>query len=173
MDELPNYICAAKQLGTNVLRLWAGEKSSKDWTLEEKEAFYIQCRQAASIAEKSNVILCLECHRNTLTEEGQAALELMRAVDSPAFRMYWQPNPDASVEDNIAYAKMIADYTVHLHAFHWKGYTPFPLEEGMEDWVKYLREFEGDHMILLESMPDRLPERLQIEANTLRKLINT
>lgn len=172
LEELPEYIRAAKVLGTNVLRLWAGKKSSNQWTQEEKEVFYEECRKAAKIAEESDVIFCLECHRNTLTEEGAAALELMKAVNSPAFKMYWQPNPDESVENNVAYARMIAEYTVNIHAFHIKGYTPFPLEEGIDEWLQYLPAFNGDHLILLEFMPDKNPDRLEIQANSLRKIIN-
>lgn len=171
IDQLPDYIRAAKLLGTRVLRLWAGKKSGHKWTPEEKEDLFRQCAQAAAMAEDADVVLCLECHRNTFTEAGESALELMRSVNSKAFRMYWQPNPDASVEDNIRYARMIAEYTVHIHVFNITGYTGFPLEEGIGDWLLYLREFRGDHLLLLESMPDNLSDRLAREADSLRKII--
>lgn len=171
IDELPDYIRAAKLLGTRVLRLWAGKKSSHKWTPEEKEELFRQCAQAAAMAEEADVVLCLECHRNTFTEAGESALELMQTVNSTAFRMYWQPNPDVSIEENIAYARMIRDYTVHIHVFQIKGSQAFSLSEGIDEWQTYLREFRGDHLLLLESIPSRQPDKLAHEADSLRNII--
>lgn len=171
IDELPDYIRAAKLLGTNILRLWAGNKSPGKWTPEEKKSLFSQCKQAAEIAEAAGVTLCLECHRNTYTEAGESALELMQAVDSPAFQMYWQPNPDASVAENIAYARLLHTYTVHIHTFHWKGNRGYPLAEGADEWKAYLREFSGDHLLLLENMPNHQPGTLLCEADSLRRIL--
>lgn len=172
LDELPGYIRAAKILGTTTLRLWAGNKSPDKYSPEEKAALFDQCRQAAGIAEASGVTLCLECHRNTFTETKEDAMVLMRAVDSPNFAMYWQPNPSETVEENIAYARYLNDYIYHIHAFHIKGATKYPLAEGVEEWQTYLKEFSGDHKVLLEFMPDNRIESLAQEAATLQKIIS-
>lgn len=171
IEDLPAYIDAAKLLGTNVLRLWAGNKSPEKWTVEEKELLFSQCKQAAMIAEAAGATLCLECHRNSYTEAGESTLELIKAVDSPAFQMYWQPNPDASAAENIAYARLIQKYTVHIHAFHWKGNHAYPLAEGADDWKAYLKEFSADHLLLLENLPDYQPGTLLREADSLRKIL--
>ena len=171
VDELPGYIRAAELLETDVLRLWAGKKSPEKLTPEEKEMLFSQSKQAAEIAEAAGVTLCLECHRNTYTEAGESALELMQAVDSPAFRMYWQLNPDTSAAENIAYARLLQKYTVHIHAFHWKGNRAYPLAEGADEWKAYLKEFSGDHLLLLENMPDHQPGTLLREADSLRRII--
>lgn len=36
LEELPQYIHAAKILGTNILRIWAGRKKASDCTAEER-----------------------------------------------------------------------------------------------------------------------------------------
>lgn len=172
IEELPDYIRAAKLLGTNVLRLWAGKKNPDTCTLQEKEMLFNQSKLAAEMAEAAGVTLCLECHRNTYTETAQGAFELMQFVDSKAFRMYWQPDPYATVADNIAYARLLQAYTVHLHAFHIKRSTSYPLSEGTEEWRLYLQEFTGNHLALLETLPDHRPETLQREADSLRRILN-
>lgn len=170
MAELPGYIAAAKRLGTDILRLWCGDKSTSLYTEDEKQALFAVCRQAAQIAEEENVILCMECHPNTLTEDLCGALELMKAVDSPRFRMYWQPNQHRTEEEKIEYAKTIAPYTYHLHVYNWRGAEAFPLREGIGQWKRYLENFKGDRMLLLEFMPHHLPEELSEEAAALREI---
>ena len=170
LSELPQYIAAAKMLGTNILRLWCGNKKSTDYTAEEKAAFLQECCAAARIAEENGVIFCMECHNNSYTQLLEGALELMEAVNSPAFRMYWQPNQNNSIAENIDYAARIAPYTVHIHAFKWIGSAKYPLAEGAADWTEYLKVFEGEHGLLLEFMPDDSPERLTQEAAPLNQL---
>ena len=171
LSELPEYIAAAKILGTNILRLWCGNKKSTDYTPEEKAVFFEECRAAACIAEENGVIFCMECHNNTYTQLLEGALELLEAVDSPFFRMYWQPNQFNSIAENIDYAHRIAEYTVHIHAFKWIGSNKYPLAEGAADWTEYLKAFKGEHALLLEFMPDDKPESLKQEAATLNQLV--
>lgn len=170
LSELPGYIAAAKTLGTNILRLWCGNRKSTDYTAEEKKVFFEECRAAARIAAENNVIFCMECHNNTYTQLLEGTLELMEAVNSPAFRMYWQPNQYISVAENIDCANRIAPYTVHIHAFKWIGQNKYPLAEGAADWTEYLKAFKGEHALLLEFMPDDKPESLKQEAATLNDL---
>lgn len=172
LDELPQYIHAAKILGTNTLRLWAGRKKQKDCTKEEREYLFSQCSQAAALAEENGVILCLECHRRSYTETKEGALELMRHVNSPNFRMYWQPNPDLSAEENLDYIAALQDYITHIHVFHWKGAERLSLAEGKDIWGKYLSALDGDHHLLLEFMPDDRIQSLGNEASALHKLID-
>lgn len=171
IEELPDYIRAAKILGTKILRLWAGSKSPWLWTDEEKEKLICQCRQAAKMAEEAGVTLCLECHRNTYTETKEAAMELMQMVNSPAFRMYWQPHSTCTQEENIAYIRHLLDYTTHIHSYYWKDGGKYTLAGGIEEWQAYLREFTGEHKVLLEFMPDNRIESLQYEADILRRII--
>ena len=55
MEELPAYIAAAKALGTDILRLWCGNKDSGEYTKKEKAALFAACKQAATIAGDSGV----------------------------------------------------------------------------------------------------------------------
>ena len=114
IGELEVYIQAAKMLGTDILRLWCGGKSGYAMTDEEQNALLDVCRRAAEIAKVSGVTLCMECHKNTFTENVDDALRLMETVNSPHFRMYWQPFQWQSADENTVYASKIANYTEHI-----------------------------------------------------------
>ena len=53
LDELKAYIDAAKLLGADILRVWCGVKAPQNYSEEEKENFFAECRDAARIAEEN------------------------------------------------------------------------------------------------------------------------
>lgn len=171
LEELPGYIRGAKLLGTKILRLWAGKQSPWDLSPADKTRLFADSKAAAKMAEEAGVVLCLECHMKTYTETAESALELLQAVDSPAFRMYWQPNQNRTVAENVANAQALKNYVNHIHVFQWKGKERFPLAEGLAEWKTYLAEFPQDHCLLLEFMPDDQLATLPAEAEALRKIV--
>jgi len=170
LKELPRYIAAAKILGTDILRLWCGDKDSENYTEEEKQELFRQCKLAAELAEKENVTLCMECHNYTYTNTLQGAKELMMAINSEHFRMYWQPNQFKNFEENLDYAKTISPYTKHIHVFKWRGQKKLSLYEGITEWKAFLECFKGEQSLLLEFMPDNKIETLKIEAKALKEI---
>ena len=170
-EELLPYIRAAKRLGTDILRVWCGDRSFSEYTEAALPAFIQACREAAELAAAHQVTLCMECHHHTFTDSLQGALMLMQEVASPAFRMYWQPNQYRTEEENLRYAKAIAPYTEHLHVFHWNSQNRYPLRDGLAQWRRYLSAFSGDRTLLLEFMPDDRLESLQVEAHSLDMII--
>lgn len=171
IDELEAYINAAKILGTDVLRLWCGTKSSENMTPNEKEFLIDQCKNAADIAKKHDVILCMECHKSSFTQRIEGSLELMQAVNSANFRMYWQPFQWQSATENLAYAEAIAPYTHHIHVFQWKDRARFSLFDGIQEWQQYLEKFKKPKTLLLEFMPDDQISSLKTEAKALKFII--
>jgi len=182
-EELLPYIKAAQILGADILRLWCGDKGSAEYTQTELEVLYRQCREAAALAEKYGVTLCMECHNHTLTDKKEAAHALMQAVNSPNFCMYWQPNQFCTQEENTAYAMLLANDIRHVHVFHWKQDRRLWLEDAQEMWKSWLKcifdvkndsqikqERTKDRALLLEFMPDDRIESLQGEAQVLRKI---
>ncbi len=170
LEELPSYIAAAKTLGTRVLRIWGGKKNYETLSVEEREIFLDEAKRAAEIADRAGVTLAFECHNNTFTNCIEGALTLMRTVDSPSLRMYWQPNQHRTADINCAYAEAIAPYVVNLHVFEWKGKNRYPLRDGVALWREYLSYFKGDENLLLEFMPDDDPRSLPAEVNALKEI---
>lgn len=171
IEELENYMKAAKILGTDILRLWCGNKSGKDMTTQERMNLLSVCKSAAALAESHNVKLCMECHMKTFTEDPDDAVWLMKAVDSPYFRMYWQPFQWQDVGTNLENARKIAPYAEHIHVFHWQGDRKLTLAEAIQDWRAYLKEFTASRALLLEFMPDDQIASLSAEAGALKTIL--
>ena len=95
----------------------------------------------------------------------------MEAVNSPAFRMYWQPFQWLDAEGSLAVARAISTYAEHIHVFNWQGSSKFPLAEAVEDWRRYLAVFDSPRTLLLEFMPNDRIETLPIEAETLKTIV--
>lgn len=81
MDIRPS-IETALALGTNSVRIWAGSKPSSLLTKEEREELTSELERSVEIAKEYNVVLKLEWHKNTLTDENKSALELLKAINS-------------------------------------------------------------------------------------------
>ena len=171
LEELSDYIAAAKILGTDILRLWGGTKKGEDMTPDELAAFTDTCRRAADMAEARDVTLCLECHMQSITETPDYGVALMEAVGSPRFRLYWQPFQWLDTRGSLAVARAYAPYAEHIHVFNWHGGSRFPLGEAVDDWKRYLTAFDTPRTLLLEFMPDDRLETLPTEVNALREII--
>lgn len=169
-DKLYDYIKSAKTLGTDILRVWCGNKDAHEYSEEEKEVFFEECKKIAKIAEKENVKICMECHRNSFVSKIEPALLLMKTVSSPNFRMYWQPDPFVSVTENLEYAEKISDYTEIIHVFNWIKGKQYPLKKAVDIWKMYLSKFHNNIPALLEFMPDGKIESLKEETNALKEI---
>jgi len=169
-EEVLAYIEPARLLGTNIIRLWCGDRKPEHYSSEELEQIYEDCRRLAAIGQENGVIFCMECHDWTLTETKESALALMEAVSSPYFRMYWQPNQWVSEKENLAFATLLQPYAKHIHVFNWKGREKYPLSDASGIWKQYLRKFSPDRCLLLEHMHDDRLETLQQEAQTLAQI---
>ena len=170
IDEMKAYIDAAKCLGTDILRVWCGEKAPQNYSEEEKESFFAECSKAAHIAEENGVILCMECHHGTFTDTKEGMKELMENINSGNFLMYWQPNQYVNDEKNLEYAQEVVPYCKAVHAFNWEGNNKLPLSQAEDLWKRYLGILKDTDTVLLEFMPDDRLESLKIEASALRKI---
>lgn len=171
LKELPAYLKAASVLGADVMRVWCGTKSSKEYTEGERSALCDECRRAGDLAQKAGVTLCTECHSGTLTDEKESALALFHEVNSPAFQTFWQPNQFGTAEENLAYARAIAPMTRTVHVFAWEGEKHFPLSRQTSLWKKYLSCFQQNIPCLLEFMPDGKLSSLKTEARSLFEIL--
>ena len=176
IEELEGYITSAKILGTKTLRIWCYNKNGNDLTAKERETLLQESIKAAEIAKKHGVILCLECHKNSFTENLSDALWLIESVNSENFKTYWQPFQWQSENENLVYAKGISKHTKHIHVFNWKQtdtFNKYPLALAINEWVNYLKNFTPPKTLLLEFMPNDKVEDLIIEANALKQIVES
>lgn len=170
LNELDGYVKAAKLLGTNVVRVWCGDKNCEEYTDGERDGLFDACKRAADIAKAHGAALCTECHNNTYTNCARGAYELMSAVACESFRTYWQPNQYHSDDENIECARLLSPFVVNIHVFNWRGDGKYPLCDATKLWKKYLTHFENA-TLLLEFMPDGKIESLEKEAAALKEII--
>ena len=107
----------------------------------------------------------------TFTERAEDICELMSAVNSPNFRIYWQPFQYLEIEENLKFARSVKHFAEHIHVFNWKQNERFPLAEAVDVWRAYLKEFSAPRTLLLEFMPDDRIESLSSEASALKQII--
>ncbi len=135
-----------------------------------KNALGKQSREAADVAEQAGVTLCLKCHRNTFSEtkkrygiDGSSCFPDVLYVLVTQF--YQHAGRKCGI--NSPFKRTFQPYPLLLLA----GNSEVYLTGSVEEWRAYLREFPGDHKVLLEFMPDGRIERLQYEAEILKQII--
>ncbi len=173
-QEMEKILANAKLLHTDTVRIWPGTKGSAEHTEEEKQALIREAVFLGEMAEDKSIRLSLECHPHTMTDEQNAAVAFLRAVDRPNMKMYWQPNQYKSLEENRRYLQAILPWLTNLHVFNWRGEEKLPLALAQEEWSDYLAIADSDgqpHGCLLEFMPDGKKESLPQEAKALETIL--
>ncbi len=171
-DGFIPVIESARVLGAPIIRVWAGSKGPK--TADEAQ-FNRVVKNAQAIADeaaKYGLTVAFEYHRNTLTENVESAMKLLKAIDRPNFKTYWQPNPDITIEDNIRELDTIKDYVVTIHAFYWTPDRAL-MREGMDIWNKYLNVVKGrdDINIVLEFCKDDADDSFLSDMDAIREMV--
>ncbi len=173
LSELNCYMETAKALHTDKMRIWPPGKPSKKIIADGEWKSYVKkTSRLAQVAEKSGIVLMLECHPFTLTDDYNAALEFFEAVNQPNLRLCWQPNQYKSLDYNLKSIKKLKRYIENVHVFNWDKTQRYPLEDGIEIWKSYLKEIEEtSHCLLLEFMHDDKFSSLPQTAAALDEII--
>ena len=165
-------LTTAEKLGTTLVRIWGGARSSADLTESDRDALIAEARVFAAMAEKRGVTLALECHGNSVTDEYHYGIDFIRAVGSPALRSFWQPNQMYDHAYNIEAAKAYLPYAEHLHVFSWEGGKKYPLAYHEDRWRDYFTVFGAKNFnAMLEFMHDGNIESLVPTADALRRIV--
>lgn len=165
----------AEALKAPMIRIWAGEKGSKESSQEFHQKVQDETREIADEAGKRGVRLAFEFHENTLNDTYEACCELLTKVAHPEVKTYWQPIHGAGSERNGAGIDMIRQWIEGVHIFHWwpNADVRLPLQQGAEDWEKYfnnLSNIPGTIFGSLEFVKDNSSEQFFNDADTLLKL---
>ena len=166
------YLATAKALGAPMMRIWGGKTSSDRLLKAQKAAFVAEMKQLAAIAKEYGVTVCLECHRDTLTDEYHNTLAFLEAVGADNVGCLWQPLQSRTEGYNLDAAAAHAAFSRHIHVFHWDSDTRYPLAEGVSVWQRYLTPFLGtDTNLMLEFMHDDRLSSLGETADALRAIV--
>jgi 3-dehydroshikimate dehydratase len=168
-------LATASALGAPVIRVWAGQQGSAEVDAAEWDRIVVESRRIGSEAEELGIRVCYEFHGNTLTDTNDTAERLLREVDHPNVRTFWQPPNGKSEDYRIAGLKAVSPWLEYLHCFYWTGEPRErrPLSEGQKRWATYLataRAVEDGldpRWVLLEFVPDDSLASLYRDAATL------
>lgn len=164
----------AKALGTKVIRVWAGARSSADADNEYRAKVRADLLRISDWAGKHDMAIQMEYHGGTLTDTNQAALQLQKSVVHPNLYFGWQPPNGESLQYCLRGLRSIKQRLCNLHVFHWiyrEGKRiRCPLAEGADRWPVYLREAAdapGERYALIEFVAGDTPDQYLADAATL------
>jgi len=162
-------------LSAPLIRIWAGRRGSAECSMEEYERIVENTTKMARLAKEHSINLAFEYHPNTLTDEADSAVKLIKRIKLENVGLYWQIRPDLTPDENRASLKKVKPYllgNIHLSNLDAaKGYMP--LDEIFSDLCAI---FHGERIpdadLLVEFVKGEAPESLIADASTIRKVFD-
>jgi sugar phosphate isomerase/epimerase len=179
-EEFGPVLETAIELGTDTIRIWAGNKGSDTADATYRKKLAAQCRLIAQQAAEKNVRLAFEFHRNTMTDTNESAIQFLKEACHSNLYIYWQPMYwGPKMDYRLQGLNDLSKQILNLHVFHWsydsekQQQERRPLAEGVDDWQQYLAVElpAGDHFALMEFVRDNDPDQFITDAKTLISLV--
>lgn len=162
----------AEALGSPLIRIWAGNISSKEVS---EGAFFKMAEEAKTLVTMAKQIqskISFEYHRNTLADSCTGVQSLLGAI--PGSQTHWQHSESCSIEENERTIGELLPFITTIHVQHCRNRVYYPLITGEEMWLRYfhqLKKLIGDHYACLEFVKDGSEKQFLEDANTLRAFI--
>lgn len=171
-DIIP-HLENAKAMKAPYMRIWAYDKPSFEVSIKEYNAIVAEAKDVSNIAQDYGIPLTLEWHRNTLTDTNESGVKLLRDVDSPYFKTFWQPTMALSVEQRVEGIKLVEPYLTNLHVYYWSKDGREELKDGKDYWQQYLKAVDDkNHYALLEFVKNDSVEQFEKDASVLKHWVN-
>ena len=135
-------LASAEALGAPRIRVWAGKGSPHEYDETARWAVTENLREISERAADRGIAICLEYHRNTLTETVESAVRLLEEVNHPNLRTLWQPTIGLTHEQALKSLFAVGPWLDYFHVYSWGG-TPssverYELSQGETRWLDYL-----------------------------------
>jgi len=167
---------SAVALGAPTIRVWAGKVGSGQADNAYWARVVEDSRAIGDMAWQAGIAVAYEYHGNTLTDTNASALRLLKTVDHPNVKTYWQPSESATLEENLAGLNAILPWLVNVHVFSWRNvdgqHKRMPLSAKADDWAQYLAQVATtgrDHYAMIEFVKDDEPKNFLKDAKTLKE----
>lgn len=140
--EFRTVLDTAVELEAPLIRIWPGGIASSQADDNYRKLAIEETQAIAQLAAKQNITIAFELHRETLTDTGRSALQLLDAVNCPNVKSLWQPITESSHQNNLRNIELIAPYLTNVHIFYWAPitYDRRMLSEGIDHWREYLKK---------------------------------
>ena len=167
------YLEVACALGAPMIRIWAGTHGSDGVDGATRAAWTEEAKAVCRMAAERGITVAFEYHHGTLTDTADSAVALVKAIDEPNCRLYWQPEFAKSQGLLLADLDKVAPWVDLCHVFTWNpDHSRRPLIDGTEVWREYLTRIPdwSEKPLLLEFVPSDAPDLLTREAQALRDI---
>ncbi len=167
----------AEMLEAPLIRVWAGDRDAEKAGESYVQAVIAESRRIADMAADKGIQVAYEFHKNTLTNTATSCRQLLKGVNHPSLRTYWQPMAGRDEAGNVQDIQTILPWICGFHVFYW-GFTHrkrHPLEAGRDHWIQYLKVLNRADLNmygLLEFVKDDSLDSFQRDAETYMSLLN-
>lgn len=155
------------------IRIWAGSTASSKISPFRREEMIDELKEICEIADKQNLSVALEFHRNSLNDNAESCIEILQKVDCPNLSTYWQITPTLKHESRIEELIAIKKYLSCVHVYYWGENNirhSLKNDDNMwQDYVNALSDIEVD--FLLEFVKDDTIEQGIKDAKYLNWLV--
>lgn len=171
LQELQKLLQSAETLQVKQVRIWGGTQDSGELDAKAWSDLVQIAQEAAKLAAAKGMVLSLECHNQTVTDDWSAALRFLQQVNAPNLRMYWQPNQLKTADYNTQAVQQLLPWLTNVHVFSWTAQERLPLQAQRALWLSWLKVLQNgvDRALILEFMHD---DRLETLAQTAAELNN-
>lgn len=165
----------AKDLGTNLIRIWSGGGPSKSITPADKRLILFRMIGMAQWANFRSIVLGMEMHNNHLTDSVDSILEIIESTNMPSLKTYYQPLSRYDADEPHTAAQRLAPHVVNVHAQNFdENGKACAIADGVVDYskiVQTLNEADYDGYIHVEFVHgDNKLEALQRDRDYLASL---
>ena len=171
-DFSPSLV-SAHALGAQYIRVWAGTLPSCEATEQQRLAIAREAVIIAEMAARFQMKIAFEWHKNTLTDENESAMALLRQANHPNLYCLWQPTAALSEAQRNEGLSLLGDRLMNFHVYYWREGKRRPQSEGTEYWKSYfaMADAKVNRYALLEFVMDNTEEQLAADARSLGKII--
>ena len=114
--------------------------------------------------------MAFEYHRRSLTDCADSAVNLMNRVNHPALKLYWQPNPELSEQENREELKRIRPWAVPRSCdFLAAGQYPAAVKGAAIRWQNWLSLIDSSVPLLLEFVKEDREEQFRQDLADLNR----
>ena len=169
-------LASAVALQTKAIRVWAGNRGSKDADPRWRKEVIQDALHCADLASEKGITICYEFHGGTLTDTLESTCDLLAATEHPFIKTLWQPPHGRPLEECLNGLRTLARRIHHVHGFHWwpDPSHRLPLRAGKDRWTAYVSELRAlglDANILLEFVAGDSPQSLTDDALFLNEIL--
>lgn len=164
---------SAAALGTDTIRIWAGEKPSSAVDPSLRRKMVEEARYVSDLASGYGIKIACEWHRNTLTDTNESGLSFLNEVDRDNFRTLWQPSLEMNEEERREGLVQIGKRLVNFHVYHWNGVERLALKDGKKQWLDYFSIPDPSicRYALLEFVQNDSMDQFMEDAECLRDML--